>query len=191
MTYLTQADIFRPTLKRNALLYNAALVICGSMLIAAAAQPAVRLPFSPIPVTGQTLAVLLVGALLGSKRGSLAVLAYLAEGAAGLPVFAGGTGGAIVLLGPTGGYLPGFVLAAGLVGWLAERGWDRNVFATVLAMLAGNIAIYVPGLLWLATFAGMEQAVALGLAPFIVGDIAKLVLAALLLPLAWKAHNAQ
>ena len=189
MTYLTQADLFRPKLKQNALLYDVALVVCTSMLIAAAAQLAVRLPFSPVPVTGQTLAILLAGALLGSKRGSLAVLAYLAEGAAGMPVFAGGTAGVAVFLGPTGGYLLGFVIAAWLVGRLAEQGWDRNVITTAGAMLGGNMVIYMPGLLWLSALAGTEQAVALGLAPFIVGDIAKLLLAALLLPLGWKARN--
>ncbi len=162
------------------------LVVAGSVLIALAARVALPLPFTPVPVTGQTFAVLLVGALLGSRRGALSVGLYLAEGALGLPVFAGGASGTARLLGPTGGYLLGFVLAAGLVGHLCERGWDRRVSTTALAMLVGNVAIYLLGLPWLACFVGPEKALPLGLWPFIPGDLMKIALAAGLLPAGWR-----
>ena len=181
----TYVDVFRPLTRRHAIAYDAALVLGGSMFVALAAQVAIRLPFSPVPVTGQTLAVLLVGALLGSRRGAWSLLAYLLEGLAGLPVFAGGASGPAYALGPTGGYLLGFVAAAFVVGWRAERGWDRRLGSTALAMVAGNVAIYACGLGWLALFVG-RQALALGLFPFLAGDLVKLVLAAIALPLGWR-----
>jgi biotin transport system substrate-specific component len=187
---MTYADILRPSVKRQALLYDATLILAGSLLIGLSARLAIRLPFSPVPITGQTLAVLLAGALLGSRRGALSVLAYLGEGVAGLPVFAGGAGGIAHLAGPTGGYLAGFVLAALVVGWLAERGWDRHPGTTALAMLLGSAAIYVPGLPWLAAFVGGERALVLGLYPFLAGDLLKLALAAALLPIGWKVVGA-
>ncbi len=184
---MVYADILRPTVRRSALLYDAALVLAGSLLIALSAQIAVPLPFSPVPVTGQTLAVLLVGALLGSRRGSLAVLVYIAQGMAGLPVFAGGAAGPARLLGPTGGYLVGFVAAAYLVGLLAERGWDRRVSTTAAAMALGNVVIYAVGALWLAVFVGgLVPALTAGVMPFIPGDLVKIAIAALLLPAGWK-----
>lgn len=168
-------------------------VVAGSALITLAARVAIPLPFSPVPITGQTFAVLLVGAALGSRLGALTVLSYLAEGLAGLPVFAGGTSawspgaaGAPVIVGPTAGYLAGFVLAAFVVGWLAERGLDRHVAGTLFAMALGNVAIYALGLLWLARFVGADRAVPLGLVPFLVGDALKIVLAAVALPAAWR-----
>lgn len=185
---MVYADVFRPAVRRNAWVYDLALVLAGSLFIAISAQLAVLLPWSPVPVTGQTLAVLLVGALLGSRRGSLAVLTYIAEGALGMPVFAGGAFGLARLFGPTGGYLLGFVLAAALVGWLAEQGWDRRVLTTAAAMALGNLAIYVVGVLGLSAFVGgIQPALAAGVAPFIVGDIFKLTLAAFLLPGGWAA----
>jgi len=186
MFYTTYADILRPAAKKYALLYDVALVMGGSLFIALSAQVAIHLPFSPVPVTGQTLAVILVGMLLGSRRGSLALLTYLAEGLAGLPVFAGGTAGPARLLGPTGGYLVGFIVAAYVTGLLAERGWDRRVGTTLLAMLFGNAVLYALGLPWLAAFVGVRRALPLGLYPFIPGDLLKVVLAALLLPAGWK-----
>lgn len=184
---MVYADILRPAVRRSAWLYDAALVLAGSWLIALSAQVALPLPFSPVPVTGQTLAVLLMGALLGSRRGSLAVLAYIAQGLAGLPVFAGGALGLARLFGPTGGYLFGFVIATYLVGLLAERGWDRRISTTAAAMALGNLVIYTVGALWLAPFVGgIDQALALGVAPFIPGDLVKIGAAALLLPGGWK-----
>jgi len=181
----TYADILYPTARRAAWAYDAALVAGGSLLVALAAQVTIRLPFSPVPVTGQTLAVLLVGALLGSRRGAASMLAYLVEGLIGLPVYAGGASGLAYAMGPTGGYLVGFVAAAFVTGWLAERGWDRRAGTTALAMLAGNVTIYAFGLPWLAIYVG-RQAAALGLLPYIVGDVAKLALATLSLPIGWN-----
>ena len=183
---MTYADILRPSVRRYAFLYDIAWIAGGSLFIALSAQVAIPLPFSPVPITGQTLAVLLTGVLLGSRRGSLCLLAYLAEGISGLPVFAGGMAGPARLVGPTGGYLVGFIAAAFLTGLLAERGWDRRVTTTLLAMLLGNAAIYAFGLPWLARFVGGERVLALGLLPFIPGDFLKLILATMFLPSGWK-----
>ena len=185
---MTFADVLRPAIaqRRVGLLYDAMLVMGGSALVALLAQVAIPLPFSPVPLTGQTFAVLLVGMLLGSARGSLAVLLYLMEGAVGLPVFAGGGAGLARLAGPTGGYLVGFVFAAFVVGFLAKRGWDRSVWRAGAAMLVGNALIYAVGLPWLSHFVGTQRAFFLGLCPFVVGDCVKLVLAALALPAGWK-----
>jgi len=181
----TFADILRPAAKKLAWAYDAALVIGGSLVVALSAQVAIRLPFSPVPVTGQTLAVLLVGALLGRRRGAMSLLAYLAEGLVGLPVFAGGASGPAYAAGPTGGYLIGFVAAAYVAGWLAERGWDRRAWSAMLAMLAGNAVIYIFGLSWLAVYVG-PRALALGMLPYLAGDALKLALATALLPISWK-----
>lgn len=164
------------------------LVIGFSLLTAVAAQVSVPLPFTPVPVSGQTFAALLTGALLGSRGGAAAMVAYLLEGIAGLPVFAGGTSGIGKIIGPTGGYLVSFPIAAFAVGLLAERGWDRRLWTAIPAMLLGNALIYAVGLPWLRIFlpAG-KSALALGLYPFIPGDLFKLLLAATLLPAGWAA----
>ena len=186
LTNVTVADLLRPCEKRLAGFYDVALIIGGSLLIGLCAHTKVWLPFSPVPVTGQTFAVLMIGALLGARRGCLAVLAYIMEGAAGLPVFALGAGPA-VLVGPTGGYLFGFIPAAYITGRLAENGWDRRIGTTVLAMVFGNLAIYSFGLFWLCCLTGFNTMVlTLGLYPFIVGDMVKIILAAILLPSGWK-----
>lgn len=183
---MTYADVLRPSVKRYALLYDIALITVSSFFIALSAQITILLPFSPVPITGQTLAVLLTGALLGSRRGSLCIIAYLIEGATGLPVFAGGQAGLAPILGPTGGYLIGFIAAAYLTGLLAERGWDRRFGTTILAMLLGNIVIYVVGLPYLASFLRTWKIFPIGLYPFIPGDLLKVVIAATLLPSGWK-----
>lgn len=164
--------------------YQLALVVGGSLLVALAAQ--IELPMWPVPVTMQTFAVLLVGGLLGSRLGALSLLLYLAEGALGLPVFAGGAGSVLHFAGPTAGYLFGFVAAAFVVGWLCERGWSRKVETAVFAMLLGTTAIYLFGLPWLAQFTGWDKVLHLGLIPFIPGDVLKAILAALALGLGWK-----
>jgi len=128
----------------------------------------------------------MIAALLGSRRAAACLLTYLAEGAVGLPVFAQAKAGLVAFAGPTGGYLVGFVVAAFVVGLLAEMGWDRKFGTTVLAMVIGNIVIYAFGLTWLAHLIGAKSAIAGGLYPFIPGDILKIVLAAALLPSAWK-----
>jgi len=181
----TVAGVFRPCKRAYAGFYDIALIIGGSLLIGLCAQVKIGLGFSPVPITGQTFAVLMIGALLGTRRGSLCVLAYIIEGAAGLPVFALG-GGFAVLLGPTGGYLVGFVAAAYITGFLAERGWDRRAGSTVLAMALGNAAIYAFGLLWLSCLIGVKEAMVAGLYPFLVGDCLKISLAAVVLPAGWK-----
>jgi biotin transport system substrate-specific component len=179
---MTIADAFRPAAKSYALVYDIGCILAGTLFIALSARVAIPLPFSPVPITGQTLAVLLMAVLLGSHRASLCAVTYLAEGAIGYPVFAKGAAGVAHLLGPTGGYLFGFVAAAYAVGLLAERGWDSRYSTAFLAMLAGNVIIYLFGLPWLAVFVGWERTLALGLLPFIPGDIAKLLVATALLP---------
>ena len=167
-----------------------ALVIGGCLLVALLAQVKIPLGFTPVPITGQTFAVLLVGASLGSWRGAWALLLYLVAGT-WLPFYAGGASGFVGSI-ASGGYIVGFIPAAFAVGWLAERGWDRRP-RILLAMLAGNVILYVPGLLWLTTFAPAESrwatTIEWGLYPFVVGDAVKLVAASLLLPGAWKLVN--
>ena len=144
-------------------------------------------------VTGQTLAVLLLSALLGSKRASLTVIAYLLEGLAGLPVFAGARGGPAALIGPTGGYLVAFIAAAYVVGLLAEKGADRRFGTTVVTMIIGNAIIYIGGIMWLSCLIslsrvefGFNRLLTIGVYPFIVGDVLKILLAGLLLPSGWR-----
>jgi biotin transport system substrate-specific component len=183
---LTLSDAWLPN-RSHSLLRDGVLIVGASAFIALCAQVAIPLPWTPVPVTGQTFGVLLAGVLLGSRRGSLACLAYLAEGAAGLPVFAGGMGGLFAFLGPTAGYLAAFPLAAYLVGLLAERGMDRKPQTALLAMLVGSLLILLLGSLRLSVFVGdMTVGFAKGFAPFLVGDLTKAVFAAILLPLAWR-----
>lgn len=184
---ITVADTLLPA---HSAAIGMGIAISFSIVIALAAQVAVRLPFTPVPITGQTFAVLLTGALLGSRLGALALLFYLLEGVAGLPVFAGGSAGPGQLVGPTGGYLIGFVLAAFAVGWLAERKWDRSFGSAVVAMLAGEVLIYACGLVWLSKFVPGGSLVSAGLLPFVVGDVAKLLVAAAAMPVGWKALSA-
>lgn len=158
-------------------------LVAGIAFLALLAQ--VRLEIGPVPVTGQTLGVLLLGAAYGLRLGAVTTLAYLLVGGLGLPLFAGGGAGWSTLTGATGGYLVGFVLAAALVGALAERGWDRSYAATAAAMLLGSVAIYLPGLLWLRTLLpDWPTTLAAGLLPFLAGDALKLLLAVGLLPTA-------
>jgi biotin transport system substrate-specific component len=170
--------------------WRVALVVAGSLLVAALARVEVHLPFTPVPITGQTLGVLLVGAALGPGPGAASMGLYLLEGAAGLPFFAGGEAGWSLLRAgsATGGYLWGFVLAAALVGWLARRGWDRSFRTAVGAMLLGEVVIYALGVPWLANAldVGLGRALALGLYPFVVGDVLKVLAAGALLPGAWR-----
>ncbi len=164
---------------------KAALVVFGSLLLAVSAQ--FKIPLYPVPVTGQTLVVLLIGMTYGPRLGGITLAAYLFEGALGLPVFAGGAAGVAVLMGPTAGYLFGFLLAAIAMGYLAERGMGRTVVSTIAAMVIGNCVIYLCGALWLANFIGFAQAIAAGVLPFLYGDALKLVVAAGLMPWAWRA----
>ena len=182
--HTTLADVLSPRQQRSWLL-DAVLVVLFSAFVALTAQ--VEIPLWPVPLTLQTLGVLFTGAVLGSRRGALALLLYLTEGALGLPVFAGGASGVGYMLGPTGGYLVGFVVAAGVVGWLAQRGWDRRLVWAAVAMVIGNVIIYACGVAWLAVFLGdLWGALIKGMLLFVVGDLIKIAVAALTLPGGWK-----
>jgi biotin transport system substrate-specific component len=163
-----------------------ALILGGSLLIALSAQLQFILPFSPVPITGQTFTVLLLGALYGSKRGPATVMTYLTLGIMGLPVFAGGAFGVARLVGPTAGYLVGFLAAAFVVGLLSERGWDRKPWTTAASMIIGNCIIYMIGVLWLSRFVGWQAVLSTGFLPFLAGDALKIALSTILLPAGWK-----
>lgn len=162
-------------------LVEIAAVAGGSLLIALCAQIRIPLPFTPVPITGQTFAVLLLPVMLGGWRGPAAVALYLVQGLLGLPFFAGATAGAAVLAGPSGGYLVGFLLAAVVIALLAGRG-GGSLARTAPALVAGNLVIYLCGVPWLARFVdgGLGAALTLGMTPFLIGDAIKL-LAALML----------
>jgi len=163
------------------------LIVLGSLLIAALAQIEIVLPFTPVPITGQTFGVLLIGAALGSKRGVVAMILYITEGAMGLPFFAGGASGLGILTGATAGYLVGFVGATYVVGWLAEQGLERSVRTSIIPFIVGMVIIYACGLTWLSIIVGsFSKAITLGVVPFLLGDAIKLVAASLALPAAWK-----
>jgi biotin transport system substrate-specific component len=173
MTSPVLAEILRPSARVPARLYDACLVAGASLLIALSAQVSIPLPFTPVPVTLQTLAVVLTGALLGSRRGAITILLYLAEGFAGLPVFSLGSAGIAHLLGPTGGYLVGFVAAAWLTGFLVERGFAGAVPGALLTLIAGHLVPYLGGVAWLGVAVGLPRAVSLGFLPFLPGDALK------------------
>jgi biotin transport system substrate-specific component len=176
----------KPLLNDTPWVKNTVLVITGSLFLALMAQLSVPLPFSPVPITGQTLGVLLVGALLGSWRGASAVGLYLLEGAMGFPVFAGGSFGFMILMGPTGGYLMGFVLGAWVIGFLCEKKWDRNIKTALAAFILGQTIIFALGLFWLSFFVGTKSVLLFGFWPFLPGAVYKTFLATFILPTAWK-----
>jgi biotin transport system substrate-specific component len=159
------------------------LALIGTALLTLSAK--IQVPFWPVPMTMQTFVVLVLGMAYGWRLAGATVLLYLAQGALGLPVFAGG-GGAAYLAGPTAGYLAGFLLAAVAVGWLAEHGWDRSVPRTLAAMLIGTAIIFACGIAWLSTLIGLPQAIAAGLVPFLLGEAVKIALATAILPFAWR-----
>lgn len=163
------------------------LAFAGSLLVAASAQ--LTVPLWPVPMTMQTFAIVLVGAAYGWRLGGATLALYLAEGALGLPVFAGGAGNIASFAGPTGGYLVAFVPAAALVGWLVEMGWGKSIVMTALAMCLGTAIIFAGGLSWLSTFTGFERAVEVGMLPFLPGAVLKIGLAMAVLPIAWKLIN--
>jgi biotin transport system substrate-specific component len=168
---------------------DVALILSGAVLTAIAAQ--IAIPMWPVPITGQTFAVLLVGAVLGASRGAISMIAYFSMGAAGLPVFTGMASG--VTFGTTFGYLVGFIAAAAVVGWLAKLNWQKKVTGVLASFMIGNAVIYLFGLPWLAfalsnlnLASDLSAVLAAGLIPFLIGDAIKMALAAAALPLAWK-----
>lgn len=184
------------------LAFQVACVVAGSLLMAGLAQISVTLPFTPVPITGQTLGVLLIGAAYGPALGTATIVLYLCWAIVGLPVLAPGADGShatglqvLALAGATGGYLWGFVLASALVGWLSRRGWDRSIRSSISAMLLGSVVIYAVGVPWLHHAlrtlpdgpATWQTTFEFGLYPFLIGDIIKLLIAAGVLPLAWRA----
>ncbi|GAA4742968.1 biotin transporter BioY [Amnibacterium soli] len=169
----------------RSLTVDLALVVGGAALTAALAQ--VAIPLWPVPITGQTLAVLLVGSSLGAARGALSMVLYALVGALGAPIFSEASSGTGVLFGATGGYIVGFVLAAAFTGWLAQRRWERGLVRGMLAFVAGSAVVFLVGLPWLQVSLGLTwpQTLAAGLTPFIVGGVVKAVIAALVLRGAW------
>ncbi len=164
------------------------LVVGAATVTALAAQWRIVLPFTPVPITGQTFAVLLTGAALGLRLGAAGQLLYVAAGIAGAPVFTEGRSGVDVVLGATGGYILGFVVAAGLIGWMAERRQDRTFATMFTAFIVGSAVIYAFGVAGLIAATGMSltDAIANGVVPFVFGDILKAAGAGLILPGAWK-----
>ncbi len=158
--------------------FNIVLVVCSYLSI--------TIPFSPVPITGQTFGILLVAMVLGRVRGTAVVMAYLLEGAIGLPVFAGGSAGIAKFIGPTGGYLLGFAASAYFVGYLADKGWDKNFVKTTAAMVLGTVLIFITGLAQLSFFVPSETLFTVGLTPFVVGAVVKIAVASVILPSVWK-----
>ena len=195
MTALAQTIAGRSATRSSAMT-DVLLVVAGSLVVAGLAQVSISLlPFTPVPITLQTLGVLVVGGALGAVRGGAALGLYLVEGLVGLPFYAEGESMPELLdryngftSVPTGGYLIGFVIAAVVVGYLAERGWDRSPKSAISAMLLGQVITFTIGVAWLANALSVsgEKALEFGLYPFVIWDVIKLFLAAGLLPLAWK-----
>jgi biotin transport system substrate-specific component len=185
-TYPTLASTLWPATKTSPVARNAILMVVGSILLWLSAK--VQVPLYPVPITMQTLAVLVLGVAYGSRLGAATLVLYLLEGAVGLPVFAGGWsegGGYQILYGNTAGYLFGFVVAAGVCGHMAERGWDRDILRAAVAMVVGNLIIYALGLTWLTIQIGLANAIKYGLVPFLLGDALKIALGTCALPVAW------
>lgn len=184
---MTSAVITQRALPRSAVI-SVLLVVAAAALTALAAQWRIVLPFTPVPITGQTFAVLLTGAALGWKLGAAGQMLYVAAGALGAPVFSEGSGGMEVIRGATGGYLIGFVFAAGLVGWMAEHRQDRTFPTMFTAFILGSAVIYLFGVIGLMIATGwpLVEAVEKGVVPFLLGDLIKAAVAGLLLPGAWK-----
>ncbi|WP_205518841.1 biotin transporter BioY [Pseudotabrizicola algicola] len=165
------------------LLRQIALVLVGTAVIALSAR--IQVPMWPVPMTLQTLAVLLIALSFGARLAAATLVAYLLQGAVGMPVFAGG-GGIAFLISPTAGYLFGFLAAAVIVGILADRDWHRSALGTLAAVGVGTILIYTLGVGWLAVHVGLTQAISLGLIPFVAGDLVKIAIAVMILPQVWS-----
>lgn len=164
------------------------LVIGGSLALTLSAK--IQVPFWPVPITMQSMVALLIGLAFGWRLGALTILAYLAEGAMGLPVFAGIVAGPAYLAGPTGGYLFGFLLGGVFAGWAAERGWGRDLPHTILVMATGHVLLFAPGVLWLTILFGWHKAVAFGIAPFLLATLLKSSLGAAIMSALWRVAGA-
>lgn len=176
----------------NPALRWAALALIGSLLLTASAKA--QFPMWPVPMTMQSFVVLVLGMAYGMRLGTATVVFYLVQGALGLPVFAGTPEkgiGLAYMAGPTGGYLVGFAVAAAAMGWLAERGWDRSLLRSVIAMTIGTVLLFACGVSWLAVLVGWQMAISAGVMPFLLGSVLKLALAATVLPMAWKVLDAR
>ena len=186
-----------PRVLQRGRLRDVTLVVGGALFTALAAQIVIHLGFTPVPLTGQTFAVLTVGGILGARRAAASQMLYWVMGAVGLPFYANAQGGWDVATGATAGYLAGFVVAAGVIGWFADRREDRNYMRSLASLSLGTIIIYTMGALWLAhslnipVASGTSNAVSLGIEPFVVGDMVKLILAAAVTPLGWFAYYAK
>jgi biotin transport system substrate-specific component len=189
MASVAQPTLIDVAIPRSSALTNTLLVVAASLLTAAAAQLEIRLPWTPVPITGQTFVVLLSGTVLGARRAFLAQCLYLLEGACGLPFFAGGAAGLVKLIGPTGGYLVAFPFAAAMTGALAEHALDRTPLRMFFTMIAGSVVIFGLGLGQLSKFVPAGSLLASGLLPFIAGDVLKALLAAAVFPVTWKLVN--
>lgn len=182
---MTLIEAALPKIENKILVQVKDITLAVSFAVLTALAAKLKVEIGPVPITMQTLTVILSGAFLGSKRGALSQIIYLFLGLAGFPWFSRG-GGLGYVLSPSFGYIIGFVFAAYLVGWLCERGWDRNLKTAILAMLFGNVVLYIPGIFWLARFIGFEKVLAVGFYPFILGDFLKIILAGSILPFGWK-----
>jgi biotin transport system substrate-specific component len=185
------ADLFKPEAKKEAVLYTLALIISGSIFLSLCAQISIILPFSPVPVTGQTFGVMIIGVILGRIRGVAAVVLYLLEGSLGLPVFASAKFGMIHLFGPTGGYLFGFIPAVYFVGYFFERGWSRTVLKSLIILTIAHIIIFVCGITWLSLFTGYSNVLSIGFYPFLPGALVKISLATILIPYSLRLFNSK
>jgi len=194
LTAPTLADSIWPLGEKTAaqrMVRGVILAFVGSMLIAISSK--IQVPFYPVPMTMQTYVILTIGMAFGPRLGMATILLYLAEGAVGLPVFAGTPAkgiGLTYMMGGTGGYLVGFVLAVAICGWGATRGWDRNIWKSAAVMFVSTVVIFIPGILWLGALFGWDKPIlAWGLYPFIWGGLFKISLAAVTLPLIWQGLN--
>lgn len=183
-----QPTLIQTVLTDQSMVKNALLAVAGSLALWASAK--IQIPFYPVPMTMQTLVVLLIGMSFGWKLGGATVALYLAEGAMGLPVFAGTPEkgmGVAYMIGPSGGYLAGFLVAAIAVGWLATKGWGKHIWSTAAAMIIGNAIIYALGVYWLGSVVGWDKPVLeWGVTPFLLGDLVKIVIAMIALPALWR-----
>ena len=182
MRNITIIDAFRPQQKQDALIFDIILIMSASVFIALFAQIAIRIPFSPVPITGQTFAIMLAGLVLGMKRGVLAVLAYLGEGISGLPVFANAGYGLVHIIGPTGGYLIGFIPAVLLTGYFAEQRSSKNILLITFVLIIATAAIFFSGIMWLKHYVGLNNVMQMGFYPFIPGAVIKIALLVAIFP---------